>query len=396
MQAFEYYSPTKLVFGLDCIKDKLSAEIKSRGYKKVLMTYGGGSIKRSGLYDLVQAELKQAGCTVFELSGIEPNPRVTSVDAGAAICKKEGIDLVLAVGGGSTMDASKAICAAACYDGASWDLVLDSSKITAALPLFTINTIAATGSEYDSAGVITNLETKEKLPIGSVLLWPQVSFLDPSLTYTVPANQTIAGTCDMMSHFFEAYFVRNLSPIAQGVIEAAERIAIANTPIALKDPTNYEARSKLLWASTLGCNGFATLGSSATIFPCHAIEHEVSAYYDITHGIGLAILTPRLLRFWLEKDPSVAPRYIDLACNIFGLKRENYGSEAELIEAGLKSLEDFYASLGVPSGLGKLGITNEHFKAMAEHIKTHWIASFDDCFVPMTTDDIVTVLERSL
>lgn len=396
MQAFEYYSPTKLVFGLDCIKDKLSSEIKARGYHKVLMTYGGGSIKRNGLYDLVQEELKKAGCTVFELEGIEPNPRVTSVDAGAAICKEQGIDLVLAVGGGSTMDASKAICAAAHYDGPAWDLVLDSSKIKAALPLFTINTIAATGSEYDNTGVITNWDTNEKLPIGSPLLWPQVSFLDPSLTYTVPASQTVAGSCDMMSHFFEAYFVRDLSPIAQGLIEAAERIAIQYTPIALKEPTNYEARSKLLWASTLGCNGFATLGSSPTIFPCHAIEHEVSAYYDITHGIGLAILTPRLLRFWLEKDPTVAPRYVDLACNVFGLRRENYESEADLIEAGLKALEDFYASLGVPSGLNKLGITNEHFAAMAEHISTHWIASFDYCFVPMTNEDIVTVLERSL
>ena len=188
MQAFEYHSPTKLVFGLDCIKGKLSQEIKSRGYHKVLMTYGGGSIKRNGLYDLVKSELAAAGCNVFELSGIEPNPRVTSVDAGAKICKEQGVDLVLAVGGGSTMDASKAICAASCYDGPAWDLVLDNSKIKAALPLFTINTIAATGSEYDNVGVITNWDTKEKLPIGSPLLWPVVSFLDPSLTYTVPAN----------------------------------------------------------------------------------------------------------------------------------------------------------------------------------------------------------------
>ena len=396
MQAFEYFSPTKLVFGLDCIKSNLSQEIKNRGYHKVLMTYGGGSIKRNGLYDLVKAELAAADCTVLELGGIEPNPRVTSVDAGAQICKEQGVDLVLAVGGGSTMDASKAICAAACYAGSAWDLVLDGSKIKAALPLFTINTIAATGSEYDSAGVITNWDTKEKLPIGSPLLWPLVSFLDPSLTYTVPANQTIAGSCDMMSHFFEAYFVRDLSPIAQGLIEAAERIAITYTPIALKEPTNYDARAKLLWASTLGCNGFANLGSSATIFPCHAIEHEVSAYYDITHGIGLAILTPRLLRFWLEKDPSVAPRYVDLATNIFGLRRENYESESALIEAGLKALEDFYASLGVPSGLSKLGVTNEHFAAMAEHIRTHWLASFEYCYVPMNNEDIVTVLERSL
>lgn len=396
MRPFEYYSPTKLVFGLDCLKDKLSAELQRVGAKKVLLTYGGGSIKRTGVYDQVQSELQKAGCTVFELSGIEPNPRVTSVDKGAAICKENQVDLVLAVGGGSTMDASKAICAAACYDGPAWDLVLDGSKIKKALPLFTINTIAATGSEYDNSGVITNLETKEKLPIGSPFLWPVVSFLDPSFTYSVPASQIVAGSCDIMSHFFEAYFVRALSPIAQGVIEAAERTVMKYIPVVLKDPKNYEARSKLLWTSTLGCNGFATLGNDPTVFPCHAIEHEVSAYYDITHGIGLAIITPHLLRYFLEKDAGLTPRYVEFATNIMELKREDYESDAALIEAAFKKLEDFYRSIGVPAGLKDVGVTDEHFKAMAEHIDSHWIAPLSAFVVPFTVDDVVEVLKRSL
>ena len=396
MQAFQYYSPTKLVFGLDCLKDNLSKELQIRGYKKVLMTYGGGSIKKTGVYDKVMAELKDAGCEVVELGGIEPNPRVTSVEKGAALCKEHNVDLVIAVGGGSTMDASKHICAAAYYNGAAWDLVLDASKIKKALPLFTVNTIAATGSEYDHAGVITNLETNEKLPIGSVLLWPQVSFLDPSFTYSVPDSQTIAGSCDIMSHFFEAYFVRDLGTIAQGIIEAALKNVIKYTPVALKEHDNYEARANLLWTSTLGCNGISQLGSSVTAFPCHAIEHEVSAYYDITHGIGLAVITPRLLRYFLEKDPSVSPRYVDLACNVFGLKKEDYKSEAELIEAGLVALEDFYKSLGIPENFTKIGITDEHFKAMAAHVNKYWIAPLSLFFVPFTEDDVVEVLKRCL
>ena len=397
MHSFQYHSPTKLVFGLDCLKDNLSAEIIKRGYHKILITYGGGSIKRNGVYDQVMAELKKTQAEVFEFSGIEPNPRVTSVQKAADLCKDKGIDLVLAVGGGSTMDASKHICAATFYDGAAWDLVLDNSKITKALPLFTVNTIAATGSEYDAGGVITNWETKEKLAISADCLWPEVSFLDPSFTYSVPAYQTIAGSCDMISHYFEWYFVRDLNPITQGLIEACLRTAIKNTPIALQEPNNYEARAELLWTSTLGCNGFTGLGNSPTIYPCHAIEHEVSAYYDITHGIGLAIIAPHLLRFFYEKDPSTAYRLVDLATNVMGLKKEDYASEAALIEAGLSALTKFYQDIGVPQGLASLGVSNEHFKAMAEHIKLHWTeAALNICFVPLTTEDIVAILEHSL
>ena len=396
MQAFQYHSPTKLVFGLDCLKDNLSAEITARGYKKVLITYGGGSIKRNGVYDQVIAELKKANVAIFEFGGIEPNPRVTSIQKAADLCKAEGIDLVLAVGGGSTMDASKNICAATFYDGAAWDLVLDSSKITKALPLFTINTIAATGSEYDHSGVITNWETKEKLPIFGECLWPQVSFLDPSFTYSVPQNQTVAGSCDIISHYCESYFVRDLSPISQGILEAGLKTVIKNTPIALAEPNNYQARAELLWTSTLGCNGFLALGDTGSAWPCHAIEHEVSAYYDITHGLGLAILTPRLLRYFYNKDQSTAARMAGFATNVMGLKESDYASQAELIEAGFVALEKFYESIGVPAGLSALGITNEHFAAMAEHINKHWFMPMEACLVPLTKDDIVAILEQSL
>lgn len=402
MHSFTYYSPTKLIFGIDSVKDNLAKELVARGYKKVLVTYGGGSVKRNGSYEQVMSALKEANCTVFEFSGIEPNPRVTSVDAAAAICKREGIELVIALGAGSTMDASKAICAAAYYDGAAWDLVLDNSKVTKALPLFTVNTLAATGSEYDDGAVISNLATNEKLPLLNEHLWPEVSFLDPSFTYTVPVSQTVAGSCDMISHFLEVYFSRELSPIAQGLIEACVKTALKYTPIALKEPNNAEARANLLWTSTLGCNGITGLGNSGTAFPCHAIEHEVSAYYDITHGIGLAIITPHLLRAFLAKDESLAPRYIDFAINIMGLKREDYASDKELIEAGIKALESFFAQIGVPKSFTVLNeqtgskVSDEHFEAMAKHIDSHWFAKLEHFYAPFTVADVVGVLKACM
>lgn len=233
----------------------MADELTSRRYKMALVVTGGGSVRRNGELDAVLKALEAAGVRVVEFSGIEPNPRVTSVDRAAALCRAEGVDLVVAVGGGLTMDASKAICAAAGHDGPAWDLVLDNSLVTDALPLMTVNTIAATGSEYDNGAVISNIETNEKLPLVSDLLWPVVSFIDPTYTITVSARQTVAGSCDIMSHYLEQYFVKDISPVAEGLIEGILRTVIRNTPVVLENPADLDARSELLWASTLGCNG---------------------------------------------------------------------------------------------------------------------------------------------
>lgn len=273
MQSFAYHSPTKLHFGVGAVADHMADELTSSGCKTALVVTGGGSVRRNGALDAVLKALEAAGVRAVEISGIEPNPRVTSVDRATALCRAEGVDLVVAVGGGSMMDASKAICAAAGHDGPAWDLVLDNSLVTDALPLMTVNTIAATGSEYDNSAVISNIETNEKLPLASDLLWPVVSFIDPAYTITVPARQTVAGSCDTMSHFMEQYFVKDISPVAEGLIEGILRTVIRNTPVVLENPADLDARSELLWASTLGCNGIAALGSQASGWPCHAIEH---------------------------------------------------------------------------------------------------------------------------
>lgn len=396
MQSFSYFSPTKLHFGIGAVADHMADEISSRGFKTALVVTGGGSVRRNGSLDAVLTALKAAGARAVEFSGIEPNPRVTSVDRAAALCREEGVDLVIAVGGGSTMDTSKAICAAVKHDGPAWDLVLDNSLVKDALPLMTVNTIAATGSEYDNSAVISNLETNEKLPLASEHLWPVVSFLDPAYTTTVPARQTVAGSCDIMSHFLEQYFVKDISPVAEGLIEGILRTVIRDTPVVLDNPADLDARANLLWSSTLGCNGIAALGSQGSGWPCHAIEHEVSAWYDITHGIGLAILTPRLLRFFLEKDAGFLPRFAGFAERVMGLRVGDYASREALAEAGLVKLEAFYKSLGVPAGLSELGITDEHFEAMADHIVNHWFAPLEAFPVPFAKADVVEVLKRSL
>lgn len=363
----------------------MADELTSRRYKTALVVTGGGSVRRNGELDAVLKALEAAGVRVVEFSGIEPNPRVTSVDRAAALCRAEGVDLVVAVGGGLTMDASKAICAAAGHDGPAWDLVLDNSLVTDALPLMTVNTIAATGSEYDNGAVISNIETNEKLPLVSDQLWPVVSFIDPTYTITVSARQTVAGSCDTMSHFMEQYFVKDISPVAEGLIEGILRTVIRNTPVVLDNPGDLDARSELLWASTLGCNGIAALGSQASGWPCHAIEHEVSARYDITHGIGLAFLTPRLLRYFLEKAPEFLDRFAGFAERVMGLRADEFDSCEALAEAGLVKLDAFYKSVGVPAaGLAELGIDNTHFEAMAEHVEKHWFAPLEAFPVPFT------------
>lgn len=387
MQSFAYHSPTKLHFGVGvgAVVDHMADELTSSGCKTALVVTGGGSVRRNGALDAVLKALEAAGVRAVEISGIEPNPRVTSVDRATALCRAEGVDLVVAVGGGSTMDASKAICAAAGHDGPAWDLVLDNSLVTDALPLMTVNTIAATGSEYDNSAVISNIETNEKLPLVSDLLWPVVSFIDPTYTITVSARQTVAGSCDTMSHYLEQYFVKDISPVAEGLIEGILRTVIRNTPVVLENPGDLDARSELLWASTLGCNGIAALGSQASGWPCHPIEHEVSARYDITHGIGLAFLTPRLLRYFLEKAPEFLDRFAGFAERVMGLRADEFDSCEALAEAGLVKLDAFYKSVGVPAaGLAELGIDNTHFEAMAEHVEKHWFAPLEAFPVPFT------------
>lgn len=363
MNDFIFQNPTKVYFGKNQLCH-LGEEIRKHG-SRVLMAYGGGSVKRIGLYDKIMAELKNAEITVFELPGVEPNPRHTTVNKGAGICRREKIDAVLAVGGGSTIDCCKAVAAAAFYEGDVWDLVTGKAAITAALPVFTVPTIASTGSEMDKSCVISNVETEQKLGMADNLLRPTASFLDPSNTFSVSRFQTACGGFDIMSHFFDCNYFANTEKydLQDGVIESILRTVVKSLPIALKEPDNYQARASLMWAASWALNSFCGSGMKMAA-SCHGMEHELSACYDLTHGLGLAILTPRWMEFLLERDDTVAPDFAKFGVNVMGCRPMS--DEKEGARAGIKALKEFlYHDLGLQSSLREVNIDDSRFAEMA-------------------------------
>ena len=358
---FIYDIPTKVYFGENQLEN-LGEELKKYG-NRVLLTYGGGSIKKIGLYDKVVDEIKKAGLELFEFGGIEPNPRHTSINQAAQICKQEKIDVLLAVGGGSTIDATKVIGAATFYDGDCWDLVMQKAPITNCLPIVTILTLAATGSEMNSGAVISNVETNDKKGIKSPLMLPKVSFLDPTNTYTVNPYQTACGSADILSHLFEIYFNQNEEMYMLDTIsESLMKTVIKYAPIALKEPKNYEARSNLMWASSWALNGFVRCGK-AQAWSCHAMEHQLSAYYDITHGLGLAILTPRWMEYVL--DETTVSKFYQFGTNVFGIDKNL--PPMEVAKKAIEMLSDFFFNqLELKKTLSEIGIDDANFEIMAQ------------------------------
>lgn len=362
MNNFIYDIPVRIYFGRDQLKN-LGAELKKHG-TRVLMTYGGGSIKRIGLYDRVVKEIKEAGLQLFELSGIEPNPRIDSVRRGAQMCKEHDIDVLLAVGGGSTIDATKFMAAGACVDHDPWDF-LDLGKrapIEQALPIVSILTLSATGSEMDSGGVISNPETKDKLGRQAPALLPKASFLDPTNTFSVSPYQTACGAADMMSHIFEVYF--NMTPdlyMLDCFMEGLLKTIIRYAPIAMREPDNYEARANLMWASSWAINGFIN-GGKQKAWSCHPMEHELSAIYDITHGLGLAILTPRWMEYCL--DETTVSKYVQFGVNVFGI--DPTLQPMEIAHEAIQRLSDFFFNtLQLKRTFPEVGIDETHFATMA-------------------------------
>lgn len=388
MNSFVYDIPVKVYFGENQLGN-LGKELEKYG-KRVLLTYGGGSIKKIGLYDKVVAEIKNAGLELFELSGIEPNPRVTSVNKGAEICKKEKIDVLLAVGGGSTIDATKFIGAGAFYEGDVWDIVTGKAPITNCLPIVTVLTLSATGSEMDAGGVISNPETKDKIGNGHPLMLPKVSFLDPSNTYTVSAYQTACGSADIMSHIIEVYFNVNqdlyiLDTMAEGLM----RTVIKYAPVAMKEPENYEARANIMWASSWAINGFIN-GGKRQAWSCHPMEHELSAYYDITHGLGLAILTPRWMEYTL--DETTVSKFYQFGCNVFGLDKDMEPMAAA--KKGIEMLSDFFfKTLGLKSTFTEIGIDDEKLSIMAKKACSGGVLPG---FKPLNAQDIENIFRMCL
>jgi alcohol dehydrogenase YqhD (iron-dependent ADH family) len=361
MNNFIYNIPTKVYFGENQLSH-LSEELKRFG-SRVLMTYGGGSIKKMGLYDKVMDEMNKAGLEVFELSGIEPNPRIDSVRKGAQMCKEHKIDVLLAIGGGSTIDATKFMAAGACVDHDPWDFFNEKrAPINEALPIVTILTLSATGSEMDTAAVISNPETNDKIGRLDPNVLPKVSFLDPTNTYSVSKYQTACGSVDIMSHIIEVYF--NMEQdlfMLDCFMEGMMKTVVKYAPVAMQEPDNYEARANLMWTSSWAINGFIN-GGRAKAWSCHPMEHQLSAFYDITHGLGLAILTPRWMEYCL--DETNVSKYVQFAVNVFGVDANQ--EPMAIAREGIQRLYDFFfKTLGLQSTLTELGIGEEHFAEMA-------------------------------
>jgi alcohol dehydrogenase len=387
MNTFTYYNPTKLIFGKGQV-EQLKELVPQYG-KKVLLVYGGGSIKRNGLYDEVVSILNSIDAEVHELPGVDPNPRLSSVREGVKICKENDIDFLLAVGGGSVIDCTKAIAAGAKYDGDAWDLVTKKAAAHEALPFGTVLTLAATGSEMNAGSVITNWETQEKYGWGSPVTFPQFSILDPVNTFTVPKNHTVYGMVDMMSHVFEQYFNdATNTPLQDRMCESTLRTVIETAPKLINDLENYELRETILYSGTIALNGMLQMGYRGD-WASHNIEHAVSAVYDIPHAGGLAILFPNWMKHNLKVNPS---RFAQMAERVFDVDPTGKTEEETALE-GISKLREFWTSIGAPSSLADYDIDDSKLDVMADKAMAN--GEFGN-FNKLNKEDVLSILRASL
>lgn len=389
---FIYCNPTKVYFGHDAMSH-IHEELPRWG-KNVLLVYGGGSIKESGIYDKVVDEIRKARVSAYEISGVKPNPELPLAVKGARFCREAGIDLILAVGGGSVIDTAKVIAGSALYEGDPWELVKSRAQISRALPLLAIPTMAATGSEMNSCAVITNPDTHEKLGWTTEALRPKVSFLDPKNTFTVPPAQTAFGSADILSHILEVYLNRAEGFDAMdGFMESMMRSVIRWAPLAMADGANEEARANLLWDSEWAINDLIDRGHSVS-WSCHALEHELSAFYPVPHGLGLAILTPAFMEYVLNED--TAPRLARFAVRVMGLKEGK--NEMKTARKGIKKLRKFFRkALSLPGSLSEIGMDDALFEDMAAHAMA-WKGEDGILhgFSPLTEEDFVAIYKKAL
>ena len=393
---FEFHNPTRLIFGAGTLS-QLGEVVRKHG-KKALIVTGGGSVKRSGTFDRAVASLQTAGVAVAECAGVEPNPQIASVIRGAQIARDEQCDIVIALGGGSTMDAAKVMAAAVCYEGDPWDMILHGQEKlhvpTRALPIITVPTLAATGSEMNSGAVISNKETTVKSFVMAECLYPRVALVDPELTLSVPRDQTAYGVCDLITHVTETYFNGvDGTPIQDRFAEGVILTAMEWGPKAVADGSDLEARAQVQWASVVALNGWVQVGTNFAP-PVHMIEHTLSAHHDVTHGAGLAVVNPAWMRFAAKTRPA---RFAQFAQRIFGLSAAGR-DEAELAKEGIDRFEAFLRSIGCPTRLSQLGIGDT---LLARYARDTVAILHDEegrlpGRPPMSEEDIVAVLHSAL
>lgn len=359
MLNFEYFNPTRLVFGKGRHKE-IGSLVKPYA-KKILLHYGSGSIKRTGVYDDVVASLKESGIEFVELGGVQPNPRLSLVYEGIEICRKENIGFILAVGGGSVIDSAKAIAMGVPFNGDVWDFYVTKREVEQVLPVATILTIPAAGSESSNSTVITKEEAQLKLGYGSDKIRPLFSVVNPELFFTLPSEQIGYGVCDMMSHIMERYFTNTLhTDLTDGLCESTLKTIMKNALILRSDPKNYDAWAEVSFAGNVAHNGLLGLGREQD-WASHAIEHELSAIYDVAHGAGLAVVTPAWMKYVYKTN---VPMFAQFAVNVMGVEGSLRDAEALALE-GIKRLEEFFVKMGLPIRMPELGIDATNLELMA-------------------------------
>lgn len=377
MNDFVYYSPTEFIFGRG-VTDSVGSHVAARGFKRALLVYGKGSVVRTGTLDRVKKSLAAAGVEAVELAGVRPNPEVGLVREGIALARERDVDFVLPVGGGSTIDCAKAIAFGVPYGGDVWDFFSKKATIAACLPIACVLTIPAAGSEGSNSCVISNDELGMKSGTNSNLFRPQIAFMDPELTFTLPAYQTAAGVTDMVAHVCERYFSgTGSSSLTDNIATGIIRSLMDEAPVALSDPENYDARANIMWAGTLAHNDIAGCGLSATAtgraggWESHALEHELSAFdTSITHGAGLAVVMPAWMRYVWRENPS---RFLEFGQQVFGIEPVDDTDEAieDAVTATIDELQGFFAELGMPVKLGEFGIAPDDIDKLLPTLKAN-------------------------
>jgi len=357
MENFTFFNPTQIEFGTD--KDnQIGQHLAAHGVKKVLLCYGSERIKREGLFDVVSKSLAEQGIAFVECGGIVSNPIISKVREGIALAKAHQVDAILSVGGGSVLDSSKAIAAGVCHDGDIWDLFVGKARVETALPIFAILTLAATGSEMNPSAVVTNDETKEKFFISAASLFPKVSIVNPALMQGVTRDYLVYSASDVIAHLIEAYFTATVHPKLQSrLVESLVNTVIETTEALLTDPADYEARAQFAWAATLALNGLAYSGAAGFGYPNHAIEHSLSALFNVPHGAGLSVIVPAWMKWYLDRNPAQFERF---ARKVFGV---------DTSEQGIAALQAWYDKIGTPTHLPQLGIKEIDLPAIVENVQ---------------------------
>ncbi|MRS01971.1 iron-containing alcohol dehydrogenase [bacterium] len=389
MENFEFQNPTRILFGKES-EEKVGEQVA--GYSKnVLLHYGGGSIKTSGLFDRVTASLKKAGVQWVELSGVKPNPRLSLVHEGVKLCKEHKLGLILAVGGGSVIDSAKAIAMGAVIEGDVWDFYLGKGAPVDALPIGTVLTIPAAGSEASTGTVITNEEGWLKRAVNSELIYPRFSILNPELAFSLPKFQVACGVTDIMAHLMERYFT-NVQHVefTDRLLEATMKTLIRQAPLVLQNPKDYDAWSEIMWAGTVAHNNLLNTGRVGD-WASHDIEHEISGIYDIAHGAGLAVVFPAWMKYVWKHDVN---RFVQWSVRVWNVDMDVFNPEA-VAQAGIERMESFFRSLGIGTRLSELGIKDDRIDEMAAKCTDNNKRTFGN-FVKLGYEDVRKTLKMAV